>query len=90
MLSAIKEIADSRPDERQEHMATYAYLKACNLIFEEGILSEKCITYLYLDPYWRTWKMGLRIFQIGERKYHLQKEVCMLMLPTWWFINSDC
>ena len=25
-------------------MATYFYLKACNLLFEEGILSEKPIT----------------------------------------------
>ncbi len=44
MLSAVKEIADKRPDEKEEHMATYFYLKACNLLFEEGILSEKPIT----------------------------------------------
>ena len=44
MLSAIKEIAESRPDEQKEHMATYMYLKACNLLFEKGILSDKPIT----------------------------------------------
>lgn len=41
MLSAIKELAESRPEEKKEHMATYMYLKACSLLFEEGILSEK-------------------------------------------------
>lgn len=44
MLSAIKEIAKNRPDEQKEHMATYMFLKACNSLFEEGILSEKPIT----------------------------------------------
>ena len=46
MLSAIKEIAENRPDEQKEHMATYTYLKACNLLFEKGILSEKQVTSL--------------------------------------------
>jgi hypothetical protein len=43
MLLAIKTLADRRPDEKAEHMATYDFLKACNLLFEEGILSEKPI-----------------------------------------------
>ena len=46
MLSVIKEIAENRPDEKKEHMETYKFLKACNLLFEEGILSEKPITSL--------------------------------------------
>ena len=46
MLSAIKDLADSRPDEEKEYMATFGYLKACNLLFEEGILSEKRINSL--------------------------------------------
>lgn len=44
MLSAIKELAEKRPDEAKEHMATYMYLRACNLLFEEGILSEKQVS----------------------------------------------
>ncbi len=44
MLTAIEEIADTREDEKGKQMATYNYLKACNLLFEEGILSEEPIT----------------------------------------------
>lgn len=44
MLAAVKEVACSRPDEEREHMQTYLYLKACNLLFEEGILSKTPIT----------------------------------------------
>lgn len=43
MLSAIKEIAENRLDEQKKHMETYKFLRACNLLFEEGILSEKPI-----------------------------------------------
>ena len=43
MLSAIQELADNRLDECEEHLAVLKYLQACNLIFEKGILSEKCI-----------------------------------------------
>ena len=40
MLTAIQELANSRPDECQEHLATLKYLQACSLIFERGILSN--------------------------------------------------
>ena len=40
MLTAIQEIADYRSDEEKEHLAALAYLKACNLLFENGTLSH--------------------------------------------------
>lgn len=44
MLSAIKELANRNEEEKEEHMATLYYLRACNLLFEEGILSKTPIS----------------------------------------------
>ena len=67
MLSAIKDIADARPDEREEHMATYMYLKACNLLFEEGILSEKPISSLS-SPVLKNIEDGFTYFSEWRKK----------------------
>jgi hypothetical protein len=41
MLAAIEELAqESFGDEKKEHLAVHAYLKACNSLFENGILSS--------------------------------------------------
>lgn len=61
MLSAIKEIAESRPDECKAHMTTYTYLKAVNLMFEEGILSEKAVTTVS-SPQLMNMKDGFKYF----------------------------
>uniref|UniRef100_A0A1X7V628 Transposable element P transposase-like RNase H domain-containing protein n=1 Tax=Amphimedon queenslandica TaxID=400682 RepID=A0A1X7V628_AMPQE len=46
MLDAIQALADARPDEMKEHLATLEYLKACNKLFEDGILSHQKVDQL--------------------------------------------
>jgi hypothetical protein len=46
MLDAIQELASSRSDEENEHLAVYNYLKHCNLLFESGILSHAPIAHI--------------------------------------------
>lgn len=41
MLDAIRQLADSRPEERQERLAVFHYLNACSLLFQNGILSHE-------------------------------------------------
>lgn len=43
MLDVIQAIADARPEEKNEHLATLEYLKACNKLFENGILSHNSV-----------------------------------------------
>ena len=43
MLDAIQAIADARPEEKNEHLATLEYLKACNKLFENGISSHDSV-----------------------------------------------
>ena len=40
MISAVRELAENRLDEQKEHLAVLKYLEACNLMFENGILSH--------------------------------------------------
>ena len=72
MLSAIKEIADGRLEEQKEHMATHGYLKACNLMFQEGILSEKKITSLS-SPILSNIKAGFMYFSNWREKVSISK-----------------
>lgn len=43
MIAAIREMAENKPDYRVVHDLTADYLEACNLIFENGILSHNVI-----------------------------------------------
>ncbi len=43
MLQAIEEIAQNRPDEKEEHMAVLEYLRACSVLFENETLSHQPI-----------------------------------------------
>lgn len=43
MLAAIHEMAEKDEITKQSHMCTAEYLEACNLIFENGILSHEMI-----------------------------------------------
>ena len=72
MLSAIKELANNRPDEQREHLAVLEYLQACNLIFEEGILSEKGIHSLSSPPLLNM-KKGYTHFVDWKEKLSLSK-----------------
>uniref|UniRef100_A0A1X7U9J2 Uncharacterized protein n=1 Tax=Amphimedon queenslandica TaxID=400682 RepID=A0A1X7U9J2_AMPQE len=48
MLDAVQALADARPNKMKEHLATLEYLKACNKLFENGILSHKKVDQLSL------------------------------------------
>ena len=43
MLDAIKALPITREEEQKEHLAVFDYLQACNLLFENGILSREPI-----------------------------------------------
>lgn len=65
MLAAIRELAESRPDEKKEHMAVLDYLEACSLIFENGILSAQPVNCPSLSPILRNIEKGFQFFS-GE------------------------
>ena len=45
MLAAIREMADKKDEfTKQSHVCSAEYLEACNLIFENGILSHEMIS----------------------------------------------
>lgn len=44
MISAIREIAEKKDTSKEAHTLTANYLKACSMIFENGILSHEKIT----------------------------------------------
>lgn len=44
MISAIREIAVKKDTSKEAHTLTANYLKACSMIFENGILSHEKIT----------------------------------------------
>ena len=44
MISAITEIAEKKDTLKEAHTLTANYLKACSMIFENGILSHEKIT----------------------------------------------
>lgn len=43
-MSAVEELADLRPEEMKEHLLVLDYLKACNLLFENGTLSHQQVS----------------------------------------------
>ena len=40
MISAVKHLAEKQLDLRNEHLQVVKYLEACNMLFENGILSH--------------------------------------------------
>lgn len=72
MLSAVKEIANSRPDEERVHLATYNYVKALNFIFEEGILSSQPVSSVS-SPVLLNMKEGYSYFSEWKQKVSLTK-----------------
>lgn len=73
MLSAIKELADRNEDEKVEHMATLYYLTACNLLFEEGILSKTPISSIS-SPLLKNMKDGFTYFMQWKKDVASLKE----------------
>lgn len=74
MLSAILALAENREDE-PEHMAVFHYLKACNLLFEEGILSKTPVSSVSSPPlkkmkdgfaYFVKWKEDVSALEGGK------------------------
>lgn len=61
MLCAIQELAESGDAQQKEHLAVLEYLKACNSIFETGILSQtpiKCSS----SPVLKNMEVGYKYF----------------------------
>ena len=44
MIAAIREMAEKKEELRETHLLTAEYLQACNLLFENEILSHEKIT----------------------------------------------
>ena len=44
MIATIREMAEKKEELRETHLLTAEYLQACNLLFENGILSHEKIT----------------------------------------------
>lgn len=69
MLDAIQEIAECRPDEEKEHMAVLQYLKACNLLFENGTLFHKPIDDDISSETLKNIKEGFQFFQNWKNSF---------------------
>ena len=50
MIAAICEMAEKKEECREAYLKTAEYLKACNLLFENGILSHEKITSISSKP----------------------------------------
>ena len=79
MLSAIQELADGRPDEREEHLATLEYLTALNLLFEQGILSNDRVNSLSSHVLVNMEK-GFTYFSEWRRKVNVSGEGTMIVV----------
>lgn len=88
MLSAIKELADKNEDEKAEHMATFRYLKACNLLFEEGILSKTPISSIS-SPLQKNMKDGFTYFMKWKEDVASLKggKICAHFMDYYYYYN---
>ena len=66
MISAIREIAEMDEELQDSRIATAQYLEACNLLFEQGILSHSIVSSTVLEnmkkgyEYFKEWYQELK------------------------------
>ena len=63
MISAIREIAEMDEELQDSRIATAQYLEACNLLFEQGILSHSIVVLENMKKgyeYFKEWYQELK------------------------------
>lgn len=76
MIAAIREIADKRIVEQDNHKLTADYLTACSMIFETGILSHEKVSSEHSIPI-RNISEGLKWFSTWKDEFDSDVEVTL-------------